>query len=88
MWEEEYEEFLRDLGIVTQRNVVEHVVSDVRRNEAQFDVEKGEWKKHNARLIKLAEKIKFLVAINVFVMTVVVIVMICIFSVFSNVDDL
>ena len=62
---------------MTQRSVVEHVVSDVRRNEARYDVEMGEWKKHNSRLIKLAEKIKFLVAINVFVMTVVLIVMIC-----------
>ena len=77
MWEEDYEELLRELGIVTQQSDVEHVVSDVRRNEAQYDVEMGEWKEHNSRLVKLVEQIKFLVAIIVFVMISVLIVMIC-----------
>ena len=77
MWEEEYEEFLCELGIVKQRSDVEHVVSDVRRNEARYDVEMGEWKEHNSRLVKLVEQIKFLVAIIVFVIIGVLIVIIC-----------
>ena len=85
-WEEEYEELLRELGIVKQQSDVEHVVLDVRRNEARYDVEMEEWKKHNARLLKLAEKIKFLIAINVFVMTVVLILAILL-NFFCKDDD-
>lgn len=77
MWEDEYEEYIPKLGVVIQRSGVKHVVSNISKNEARYDIEMGEWKKQNSHLVKLAEKIKFLVAINIFVMINVLIVMIC-----------
>jgi hypothetical protein len=75
MWEEDYNEFVRELGIMTSD--VEHMVLDTSANEARYDIQMREWTKQKADFVKLLEKIKILVAINVFVMIGIFIIMIC-----------
>jgi hypothetical protein len=47
---------------------VEHMVLDTSANEARYDIQMREWTKQKGDLVKLLEKFKIPVAINVFVM--------------------
>ena len=74
MWEEDYEVYLRDIGVVGMRSDPEHDLSDVNRIVARFDNEIGKLKKQNSQIVALAEKIIFLLVINVVVMIGILIV--------------
>ncbi|KAF3329603.1 GRF zinc finger [Carex littledalei] len=79
MWEEDYEAYLRDIGVVGMRSDPEHDQSESdrifpNRIVARFDNEIGKLKKQNSQIVALAEKIIFLLVINVVVMMSILIV--------------
>jgi hypothetical protein len=75
-WEEDYERYLRDIGVEGMRNDPEHDLSDVNQIfvnliVARFDNEIGKLKK---QIVALVEKIIFLLVINVVVIISILIV--------------
>ena len=65
MWEEDYETYLRDLGVVGMR-------SDI-----GFDNEIGKLKKQISHIVALVEKIIILLVIIVVVMISILIIIMC-----------
>ena len=70
MWEEDYEAYLRDIEVVGMQSDPEHELSDPNRIVARFYNEIEKLKKQNSEIIALAEKIKFLLFINVVVVMI------------------
>ena len=77
MWEEDYEVYLRDTGVVGMQSDPEHEDNIPIASLAQFDNEIRKLKKQNSQIVALAEKIIFLLVINVVVMISILIVIMC-----------
>jgi hypothetical protein len=70
MWENEYEAFLREIGVLNMQNNVKYEISDI-ENEGVV------MKKGNAELLALVDDVKFLIVIIVIVMISMLVVMLC-----------
>jgi hypothetical protein len=70
MWENEYEAFLREIGVLNMQNNVKYEILDI-ENEGVV------MKKGNAELLALVDDVKFLIVIIVIVMISMLVVMLC-----------
>jgi hypothetical protein len=61
MWENEYEAYLRDIGVVSMQNNVKYEISDIKDEGLVM-------KKGNVELLALLDDVKFLIVIIVIVM--------------------
>jgi hypothetical protein len=70
MWENEYEAFLREIGVLNKQNNVKYEISDIENEGVVI-------KKGNAELLTLVDDIKFLIVIIIIMMISMLVVMLC-----------
>jgi hypothetical protein len=70
MGENEYEAYLRDIGVVSMQNNIKYEISDIEDEDLVM-------KKGNAELLALLDDVKFLIVIIVIVMISILVVMLC-----------